>query len=61
MYVSALGNVNVGVLGPGDVALPVTIAGRPGLRIARIPTSGSYTVVIYGSGETTVTIYVPPL
>ena len=61
LYVSALGNANVGVLGPGDVALPVTMAGRPGLRIVSIPASGSYTVVIYGSGETTVTIYVPPL
>jgi photosystem II stability/assembly factor-like uncharacterized protein len=61
MYISTSGNANVGVFGPGDVKLPVVVTGRPGLRSVGIPVTGNYTVIVYGSGETTITIFVPPL
>jgi hypothetical protein len=61
MYVSVSENASVGVLGPGDVALAITRTGRPGLWTVKIPETGDYTVVLYGTGQASVTIYIPPL
>jgi hypothetical protein len=61
LYVSATGNATVGVLDPSDIPMAIQRAGRPGLWIVGIPVTGDYTVVVYGDGVSTVTIYVPPL
>ncbi len=60
LRVSATGNALVGVLDSGDIPLPVQRAGRPGLWTVQVPATSDYTVVVYGDGSSTVTIYVPP-
>ncbi|HEY65921.1 MAG TPA: hypothetical protein G4O02_15270 [Caldilineae bacterium] len=62
LYVSALGEseVTVAVFGPDDVLIPTTRSGRPGLWFADIPETGDYTIVLYGEGEVSVTVYIPP-
>ncbi len=58
IYVAATGQVQVEVLGAGDTLL--TTLGGVGLWAVDVPRTGDYTVVLVGSGSTTVTIYVPP-
>jgi hypothetical protein len=60
LRVSATGNALVGVLDSRDIPLPVQRAGRPGLWTVQVPATSDYTVVVYGDGPSTVTIFVPP-
>ena len=59
IYVAATGQAQVEVLGAGDALLKTL--GGVGLWAVDAPKTGDYTVVLVGSGATTVTIYVPPL
>lgn len=58
IYVAATGQARVEVLGPGDALLKTL--GGVGLWAVDVPKTGDYTVVLVGTGATTVTIYVPP-
>jgi hypothetical protein len=59
IYIAATGQAQVQVLGPGDTQLKTL--GGVGLWAVDAAQTGDYTVVVFGAGPTTLTIYVPPL
>jgi hypothetical protein len=59
IYISATGQAQVQVLGAGDAQLKTL--GGVGLWAVDASQTGDYTVVVFGTGATTVTIFVPPL
>ena len=60
MTILASGSVSVGVLDKNYSPLGITNPSA-GVWSVRIPKTGDYTVVLYGSGSTSVTIKIPPL
>jgi hypothetical protein len=59
IYIAATGQAQVQVLGPGDTRLKTL--GGVGLWAVDAAQTGDYTVVVFGTGAITVTIFVPPL
>ncbi len=59
IYIAATGQAQVQVLGTRDTQLKTL--GGVGLWAVDAAQTGDYTVVVFGAGPTTVTIYVPPL
>jgi hypothetical protein len=59
IYIAATGLAQVQVLGPGDT--PLKTLGGVGLWAVDAAQTGDYTVVVFGSGATSLTVYVPPL
>jgi len=59
LYITFTGDASAGVLGPGDVQL-ADMAPGPGPRAVGIPRTGSYTVVLAGQGNVSLSVYIPP-
>jgi hypothetical protein len=60
MFITKTGNASVEVLDPQDIVVigPSEAAGPWGFQTT---IAGDYTVVLYGQGYTTLTVYIPPL
>lgn len=61
LYIIASGNASVGVLDPNGSALAVDHPAKSSIWSITIPETGNYTVVLSGTGSTTVTVFSPPL
>lgn len=60
IFITKSGNASVEVLDPQDIVL-IGPSTAPGPWGSWITGAGDYTVVLYGQGDVTLTIYVPPL
>lgn len=60
MYITATNNVRILVLDTQNNRMTPTVV-DVGQWVITIPQTGDYTVVLYGEGQTQVTIYIPPL
>ena len=61
LYITASGDASVGVLDTSGSALAIDHPANSEIWSLAIPQTGSYTVVISGNGNTTVTVFSPPL
>ena len=60
IFVSASGNANVAMFGPGDAPLPTYYDAAYGRWQAPAAQTGDYVIRLSGSGPSTVTVYIPP-
>ena len=61
LYVSTTGQADVAIYGPSKTVLTSGHANSPNRWSAKASQTGDYTFVIAGSGERTLTFYIPPL